>query len=172
LEESEGGISGGIAIKGNLKKNENSKPQPRLLGFMLYAEGENILVDQWTGNLLYTKMNNYTIENPNPEITCYQVNAFYDTQQNSEKAEDCLGDSSGIEDILNNKDAFQIYPNPTDSYIKIDGESAKLTLMNVGGAVVLTSVGNEIDLSPLASGIYLLKIETENGSVIKKVIRK
>ena len=69
-----------------------------------------------------------------------------------------------------------IYPNPTQSNIIVVTEKSNmqsLQLYSLNGLLVLDQKveGNssEIDLSALRSGIYLLKINTDKGTLTKKV---
>lgn len=77
--------------------------------------------------------------------------------------------SGGVNDILAGGESnVNIYPVPADSEITVDGvEVANLQLINVAGAVVAeVAGGSHINVSSLASGIYLLRIATCDGNVI------
>ena len=69
---------------------------------------------------------------------------------------------------------FRIYPNPASSTFQIDGvESGILNLINAQGAVVRSLEVNsteEIDISDLPSGIYMVKLETESGVSVQKMM--
>ncbi len=77
-------------------------------------------------------------------------------------------------------DTIEIYPNPTTSQVSIrSGGTAILgvTVLNVLGENMLSipnshSSDISLDLSKLPSGTYFLQIETENGIVLRKVIRE
>jgi hypothetical protein len=70
--------------------------------------------------------------------------------------------------------AVTAYPNPTRGLITLLGaDHARITLLTAGGSVVrsienLTST--TIDLSGTPGGVYLLKVERTDGSVIQKKI--
>jgi len=80
--------------------------------------------------------------------------------------------------------AFQpidaLYPNPTSGkfYVTFSSElkNAKVMLLDINGKIIQQSVGNgfklSFDLSNVASGVYLMRIETEQGVVSKKVIKQ
>ena len=57
------------------------------------------------------------------------------------------------------------YPNPATTTVTIDGlEAAEVQVYNAIGQVVKTVRGtNEVDLSGLAEGVYLVRITDENG---------
>src|SRR5690606_9792598 len=69
-----------------------------------------------------------------------------------------------------------IYPNPTRSQIKIVLESTTIQsvqLYSLDGIQVMNEKADGkttiVDLSNLQTGIYLVKINTNNGSLTKKV---
>jgi hypothetical protein len=86
-------IQGVISIRANLLRFPESTPKERLIGYKVFRENENLMGQDWDGNDNITTLNNYTDLYPleNPEA-CYQVIAYYDVQQESEKVEFCLGD--------------------------------------------------------------------------------
>jgi len=86
----------------------------------------------------------------------------------------------GIEDEFVDQNV-RIYPNPASGIITletIEGIPAKVAVMNVQGKVLiqqdLASGSNEMDVSGLSGGLYLVKIEMYNGNVSmgKLLIRK
>ncbi|WP_165734000.1 endonuclease [Polaribacter sp. 20A6] len=86
----------------------------------------------------------------------------------------CYSTLSTEEDVFN---SFKMYPNPTDGnevYFKIT-ESAEVNVYNVLGKLIkkatINSNNNSIDTSNLAKGIYLVKINSDNQSVTKKLIK-
>ena len=60
-----------------------------------------------------------------------------------------------------------IYPNPATDRVVIEGiEAAEVRIYNALGQVVKTVRGtNEIDLSGLVEGVYLLRITDADGKV-------
>ena len=77
----------------------------------------------------------------------------------------CLIDNNdGIQD---NTVGFsvQVYPNPTRERVTIDGaEAAEVQVYNALGQLVKTVLGtNEIDLSGLVEGVYLVRIMDADG---------
>lgn len=75
---------------------------------------------------------------------------------------------------INNDLAVSVYPNPVTSVLRIAGaEKANVTVTNVAGATVLKETGvGEVNVSGLASGIYVVAVETENGIYTTRVIKK
>ena len=73
---------------------------------------------------------------------------------------------------------LQVYPNPTSAILNInmtDFTTAKTTLYDLNGKVlktqVIDNINAKIDISYFSKGIYLLKMETENGSITKQIIK-
>ena len=65
-----------------------------------------------------------------------------------------------------------LYPNPTDGIVRIEGiDEAEVTAYNILGQKVRTEQNtNEIDMSHLSEGVYLLRIKATDGSLhIEKV---
>lgn len=60
-----------------------------------------------------------------------------------------------------------VFPNPAENFVKIDGiETVEAQVYNTLGQLVKTVRGtNEIDLSGLAGGVYLLRIMDADGKV-------
>lgn len=69
---------------------------------------------------------------------------------------------------------FKAYPNPTSSLITImlDEEIKNVTIYNLMGAKVMNTSSNQIDVSHLSSGTYIMKVTTEKGIGTKKIIKK
>ena len=83
----------------------------------------------------------------------------------------------GIEDIVLEASDLMVFPNPTTGLVqvKVDGVNTfNYTVMNIAGAVVSNDMvkGNivTLDLSNTAKGVYFLKIDTEKGSITRKVM--
>jgi len=76
--------------------------------------------------------------------------------------------------IEENKDSeISIYPNPVRDRVVIDGiEAVEIQVYNTLGQVVKTVRGtNEIDLSGLVDGVYLLRIRDKEGRIfLEKVM--
>lgn len=71
--------------------------------------------------------------------------------------------------------AVILFPNPTNSNVEIktDETITSITVYDINGKETkIESVNNNIDLSTFKSGIYTLKIFTENGIISKKVIKQ
>jgi len=87
-----------------------------------------------------------------------------------------LEDETGIDD--NTAALFatvNVFPNPTDNqlYIQTDATIQQIDIFNINGQQINTTPIREAILSVghLADGLYLLRITTENGVVMKKFIK-
>lgn len=71
---------------------------------------------------------------------------------------------------------FKLYPNPTINQFTIQLENAsefkKVSIFNILGQQVLTSKKTIINTSQLASGLYLVEIETNQGKATKQLVIK
>lgn len=66
-----------------------------------------------------------------------------------------------------------IFPNPTSGLLRIEANGLdRVDVLNQTGAVVSTGTNETIDLSPLSSGIYIIRITTQSGATIKKIMKE
>jgi len=76
---------------------------------------------------------------------------------------------------------LKVYPNPTNGILHLDIDAASTTissysLLNVQGQTILstdvnsTTINTTVDVSNFSTGVYFLKINTENGSYTHRVI--
>lgn len=80
---------------------------------------------------------------------------------------------------LNTKDFstldVRFYPNPTNGVVTIENakqENISTSVYSLTGRKLLDTKESQVDISDLASGIYLFKIESESGSAVKRVVKK
>ncbi|WP_378177810.1 aryl-sulfate sulfotransferase [Aquimarina sp. SS2-1] len=70
---------------------------------------------------------------------------------------------------------FSIYPNPVSNTINITNKTNQnysVELFDFNGKKIEFSLINEkINISSLNSGFYILKVNTDNGSLIKKIVK-
>jgi hypothetical protein len=74
------------------------------------------------------------------------------------------------------ENAIFLFPNPTNEHINFESEKIirNLEVLNYTGKVMmnlnnLNSKKGDIDLSKLSSGIYILKLRTDDGDIFKKI---
>ena len=135
------------------------------------------------GNPLFTSATDFTLQSGSPAI---------DTGDNSLMPSgittDLLGNariynttvdmgvyefgapSLGINDFAFNENEIKLYPNPTTSVLNIqmNNNFKQATIYSILGAKVLKSQNKTINVSGLSNGMFLIKIEDENGNVSTK----
>lgn len=72
---------------------------------------------------------------------------------------------------LNALQEATVSPNPTKGSVTILGSNATINTIEVFNTAG-NLVGNSTDLSNLSTGVYLMKIYTNSGSVTKKVVKQ
>jgi len=114
-----------------------------------------------------------------PEIeVCYHVEVIYNDCEEPLKTENKCIKLVSVKDLPG--ESISIYPNPTSGELTID--NGQLTIMSVAiydvyGRKVLTnhliasSSHHLINVSHLTNGIYFINIDTEQGSVMKKLVK-
>ncbi len=115
----------------------------------------------------------YAIENPYGFYSV-EVVALYENNVESIGVIDKIGIGLGIEE---NTTQVDIYPNPVNDrlYIKAEIEIEEVVIYDVYGRQQSTVNGQQslsIDLSNLSSGIYFVKINTEKGNIVKRIIKQ
>lgn len=84
----------------------------------------------------------------------------------------------GIDDLIAKKEAI-LYPNPFSNELFLDlnnSNAVQVEVLDLNGKVVLTKTGvtstNKFDTGNLASGMYFVKISSENNTSVQKIIKK
>ena len=76
--------------------------------------------------------------------------------------------------ICDDEKSFKIYPNPVQNilYVKGSSEAYSIEIYSLIGQLVKTvSNANEIDVSLLSQGVYLIRISNENVSTTQRFIK-
>ena len=89
----------------------------------------------------------------------------------------CVQTSGVSEKLAKNEAGISVYPNPFENYLNIETETniQAISVMNLMGQSYLETdsfTGNHLDLSPLPSGIYLLRLKTHRGTSVIKIIKE
>lgn len=77
--------------------------------------------------------------------------------------------------IFTADDSLVVYPNPTNSIIKVEGENTITTidLYDIQGRMIQTSMNaKSIDISEKSNGVYFVKITTDKGGKVIKVVKE
>ena len=74
----------------------------------------------------------------------------------------------------NNVASFEIYPNPMNNTLYINGAVQDVTIFNaVGQQVLFVENTNEINVEDLSEGLYFVRIsDKKGGSVVKKIVKR
>lgn len=79
--------------------------------------------------------------------------------------------NAGINDVKMSE-LYQIYPNPTSSSIYVAGlDINEIEIFNIAGKSLIKTNLQNVNLSSLPKGVYMIKINSENGSVMKKLVK-
>lgn len=80
-----------------------------------------------------------------------------------------------FENFVNNTDLVVLYPNPTTDYINIIGDVTSYEIYDLVGKCVCKNIRlnvsaniEEINVSDLQSGIYMIRLFVHNGNVVTK----
>ena len=80
-----------------------------------------------------------------------------------------------IDNVLENDAAsFEVYPNPMNNTLYINGNVQDVTIFNaVGQQVLFVENANEINVADLNEGLYFVRVSDKKGnSVVKKIVKK
>ena len=86
------------------------------------------------------------------------------------------GDEPDPEGLATADNDVRIYPNPATDNIRINANSqiTLVELIDMTGRVVMTQDGNvkSLNISALSEGIYTMRVVSENGVSLKRVVKK
>jgi len=103
----------------------------------------------------------------------YYVTAMYDEGESDPSNTVIVDVITAINEVSGN--TIQIYPNPVTDYINVKSDSKIISveLMNLMGQRIIMQKVNklthQINLTDLQSGIYIVKVELENGTVTRRI---
>lgn len=119
----------------------------------------------------------------NPNLSCVQVDekTYADNNWSNYYNKDITASYQNVCTNLSDKDFkldyVSIYPNPTKEKLNINNITLnKVTIYDLFGKSIKTfnfdsnALNNEIDLSDLSKGIYLVSIKSNETLIIKKII--
>ena len=79
---------------------------------------------------------------------------------------------TAVEDV-NMSNLYQVYPNPTSSSIFVNGLNIqKIEIFNLNGKSLIKTNLHNVNLNSLPNGVYIIKINTETGTIMKKLIKQ
>jgi hypothetical protein len=78
----------------------------------------------------------------------------------------------GISETVSQSFSIKIYPNPVSNILHIETENAnsipEIKIYSIQGVLLLSTKGNQIDVSSLSSGIYIARIDKICRKIIKQ----
>ena len=79
----------------------------------------------------------------------------------------------GIEDNADAPAAVEVYPNPAASMLNIKADRLKkVELMDMSGRRLATTAQPHLDLSRLPAGAYFVRVTTDGGTTVRRVVKK
>ena len=115
----------------------------------------------------------FKIKLKNPGKYCFYVKAANLAGESEKSNEACVDyKGEGVEELTT---SLNIYPNPVNDklYIETKVEIEEVVVYDVYGRQQTTDYGQQtIDVSNLNSGVYFVKVVTENGEVVKRFVKK
>ena len=83
--------------------------------------------------------------------------------------------ATDIEDVEQSS-SIAIFPNPAKEVLNITSDKAisQIDVYDVNGKMVksFTSVGSTLNIKDLATGVYMLNVTTEDGVIVKKIVKE
>lgn len=81
------------------------------------------------------------------------------------------------DDISSISNTISLYPNPTDKSFQINTETSEVSVYNLLGKIVANFKGNHsqnttFSLGNLETGVYIVKARTNQGVLVKRVMKK
>ena len=78
---------------------------------------------------------------------------------------------AGVESV--NVTDVKLYPNPTTGMINVEAEALQsVEVLDMAGRKVMTSNKSQVDLSNLSNGVYMVRVNTANGSALHKIVKR
>lgn len=73
-----------------------------------------------------------------------------------------------------NLEALSVYPNPVENFlnVKTEGKIQSIKVLDINGKVVFQTISSSSNVSHLSSGVYCVKVNTENGNYMTKFLKK
>ena len=135
--------------------------------YNVYQDGEMIAT---------VELPSYTVEGLEKSTEyCFTVTAVNQAGESEKSDEVCMTLGEGVEEFAS---SFNIYPNPVSDklYIETEVEIEEVSIFDIYGRrqelSAISCQPSAIDVSNLNSGVYFVKVVTENGEVVKRFVKK
>ena len=142
-----------------------------------YSVGNALTYNVYQGEemIATVEIPSYTVEGLeyNTEY-CFTVTAVNEVGESEKSDEACAKTKGeGVEELAS---SFNIYPNPVNDklYIETEVEIERVVVYDVYGRQQSTDNGQQsfIDVADLNSGVYFVKVVTNEGEVVKRFVKK
>lgn len=153
-----------LALTSTIMKSQTALPKERIAEYRLYRGNEYLPV---------SRDKNYFVDrSPLLSETCYKVMAYYDTDVSSDFSnEKCVDDITSSENEIADG-GLTIYFDASDKTISVEGgEFKSLTIYDLNGRNIMETSESAINIKALPAGIYILKVDTFDGMVTKKIVK-
>lgn len=131
-------------------------------------------VGQIQNDYLFWNTDNCSIGGGFNNFVCYRNGDF--TYPPGQECTDLI--ATNTRDLLEAK-SIEIFPNPAENLLNIKSLNSKVEVVQIfsleGQELLTKKVNNKVvpmDLSTLEEGIYLLKVKTREGMIVKKFVKK
>ena len=135
-------------------------------------------VYQGEENIATVELPTYTVEGLEKETEyCFTVTALNEVGESDKSSEVCA--TTKGDGIVELSSAINIYPNPVSDKLVIESEVnvEEVSVYNVNGQQTTvngqqtSSTGMVIDVTNLNAGVYFVKVVTDNGEVVKRILK-
>lgn len=131
-------------------------------------------------DVIVTATDNCSVSNMTLDVTTFNSTGNYtvyvtvtDANNNQTTVSATVTVEDTMSTVTEELETFKVYPNPATSVVKVSSTTTieKLMLYNLQGQIVQTATTNEINISQLANGIYLLKIYGAKEMTTRRIIK-
>jgi hypothetical protein len=127
--------------------------------------------------ILFNATNNANLNCIDVDNALYSINNWINIDAHTSFSEDCSSTTLAINAYNSLNEKIEVYPNPVIKTlnIRVDGSIIirKITLYNILGQTITPKIiTNKIDVNNCHSGLYFLKIETDQGNITKNILIK
>lgn len=152
--------------------NCEAQAQPELLAYYKFNQGNDSGINTSTTSLTDSSGNGYT-----GTLSGFTLSGTTSNWKSSSPVSTGNTCSRLGTDTFNMASNIKVYPNPSKGNFTISlEENATITVNDMLGKIIYSakvkSGNNTIDISNYQSGIYLLNVKNETGSVTKKIIKE
>ncbi len=160
----DGGLSGSWML-GMVITNDNTDLLP-VKGYHVVVDG--VIANEELISDTHFRMEDVALDPDNAHRM--RINAVYDVDGGIEVKGELIifNIMAGVEEIT--IDRVKVYPNPATSYINVEGDCDRLSLIDMSGRTVAESENNEINVTSLPTGNYLLNVYRNDAVETVKVV--